>query len=107
MSDPCRMMEAFPREKEEFDMFATQAEAHLEYHRNTGVPIGLPCPWDACDPSELDDAEVEHLLAVQAANEAAAEAFANSPEAQATCQHGMSAWLCEGPSHYGMDDEGW
>ena len=21
-----------------------------------------------------------------------------------TCEHGLSAWLCEGPQHYWMDD---
>lgn len=29
---------------------ATEGEAHAEWHRNAGVPIGQPCPWDACDP---------------------------------------------------------
>ena len=85
-------------------MLATPAQAHLEWHRNSGVPVGLSCPMDACDPAALDDAEVERLLAVQAANAAAEEAFFDSEEAQATCEHGMSAWLCAGPGHYPMDD---
>lgn len=30
-------------------MMATPAEAHREWHRNTGIPIGTPgCPQDAC-----------------------------------------------------------
>ena len=30
---------------------ATEAEAHVEWHCNSGVPVGQgPCPWDACDP---------------------------------------------------------
>jgi hypothetical protein len=36
---------------EEFGPKATQSEAHAEWHRNAGVPMGqAPCPWDACDP---------------------------------------------------------
>ena len=28
---------------------ATMADAHLEWHHNTGVPVGQPgCPQDAC-----------------------------------------------------------
>jgi hypothetical protein len=84
-------------------MMATMAEAHREWHWNSGTPIGLPCPWDACDPALLSEEEVQRLLKVQADNAAAEEAWADSPEANATCEHGMSAWLCEGPSHYGMD----
>lgn len=37
---------------------ATESEAHLEWHRNSGVPVGEPCPWDACDPDPRDDDEV-------------------------------------------------
>lgn len=84
-------------------MMATQAEAHREWHRNSGVPIGLPCPWDACG-HDLDSAEYERLIAIQEANEKAAEEWAESEEAQAVCEHGMSAWLCAGPGHYPMDD---
>lgn len=30
-------------------MFATMADAHREWHLNTGIPIGTPgCPQDAC-----------------------------------------------------------
>lgn len=32
------------------DRPATEAEAHVEWHLNSGVPMGQPCPWDACDP---------------------------------------------------------
>jgi len=85
-------------------MLATEAEAHREWHRNANVPMGFSCPWDACDPALLSEEEAQRLLAIQAANAAAEEEWANSAEAQATCEHGMSAWLCEGPSHYPMDD---
>lgn len=33
------------------DRVATESEAHAEWHRNAGVPMGTPgCPWDACHP---------------------------------------------------------
>jgi hypothetical protein len=84
-------------------MLATMAEAHNEWHANAGVPVGLPCPMDACDPSNLTDEEVQVLLDRKASIKAAAEAWEDSEEAQATCEHGMSAWLCSGPNHYPMD----
>jgi hypothetical protein len=32
------------------------ADAHREWHRNAGVPVGLgSCPWDVCDPSAYYD----------------------------------------------------
>lgn len=34
---------------------ATMDDAHREWHRNAGVPIGQPCPFDACDPYAYDD----------------------------------------------------
>lgn len=35
---------------------ATMGEAHAEWHRNSGNPIGLTvCPWDACDPQAAHD----------------------------------------------------
>jgi len=47
---------------------ATQSEAHIEWHLNSGVPVGQPCPWDACQPDEhgYEDEEayqafVQHL----------------------------------------------
>lgn len=34
-------------------MYATMADAHREWHLNTGVPMGQPgCPQDACHPPE-------------------------------------------------------
>lgn len=37
-------------------MLATMGEAHSEWHRNAGVPMGQPgCPQDACDPYPEDD----------------------------------------------------
>lgn len=33
----------------DFAPLATEADAHLEWHRNAGVPVGTPgCPQDAC-----------------------------------------------------------
>jgi hypothetical protein len=88
-------------------MLATPEAAHREWHANAGVPIGLSCPMDACDPGMLDEEEVEALLAKQAAMKAEADAFFDSEAAQAVCEHGMSLWLCSGPSHYPMDNEDW
>jgi hypothetical protein len=36
---------------------ATEADAHREWHLNAGVPVGQPCPWDACDPAEEYEGE--------------------------------------------------
>jgi len=38
-------------------MLATMADAHREWHRNTGSPMGTPgCPQDACHlPDDVDD----------------------------------------------------
>lgn len=38
------------------DRIATESEAHAEWHRNAGVPMGTPgCPWDACHDDYPDD----------------------------------------------------
>mgnify|MGYP007039604440 CR=1 FL=1 len=43
-------------EEERTRPMATMADAHREWHRNTGVPMGQPgCPQDACDPWPFDD----------------------------------------------------
>lgn len=36
---------------------ATEAEAHVEWNLNAGVPMGQPgCPWDACHlPDDHED----------------------------------------------------
>ena len=35
---------------------ATESEAHAEWHRNTGVPMGTPgCPQDACHGEDSYD----------------------------------------------------
>jgi len=44
---------------ERFDQLATESDAHAEWHRNSGVPLGTPgCPQDAChideSPEECD-----------------------------------------------------
>lgn len=37
-------------------MMATESQAHREWHRNAGVPMGTPgCPQDACHPVEEYD----------------------------------------------------
>lgn len=37
---------------------ATMSDAHSEWHRNAGVPMGTPgCPQDACHP--IDDYDME------------------------------------------------
>jgi hypothetical protein len=44
-----------PRD-DDFPSLATMAEAHAEWHRNTGVPMGTPgCPQDACHADEYED----------------------------------------------------
>ncbi len=41
---------------------ATEAEAHREWHWNTGNPIGrTTCPWDACHPLE-DEPDITHVI---------------------------------------------
>lgn len=42
-----------------YEPYATEADAHREWHRNTGVPIGTPgCPQDAChDEPDYDGNE--------------------------------------------------
>lgn len=49
-------------------MLATQSDSHREWHLNSGVPVGLPCPWDACDPANLDDATLRRLSRVHQIN---------------------------------------
>ena len=52
------------------DRPATESEAHAEWHRNAGVPMGQPgCPWDACHdyPGSSEEAEgLEELAAWEA-----------------------------------------
>ena len=109
---------------------ATQAEAHLEWHRNSGVPVGFPCPWDACDPEDLDPADRRRLarqrdvnmahidrgevgdtvircagcgeVHLSVANVHACQIGQDLPDVYvpSLCEHGMSADLCAGPGHY-------
>lgn len=38
-----------------FAPMATMSDAHSEWHRNSGNPMGTPgCPMDACHPPEPD-----------------------------------------------------
>lgn len=41
---------AFAAEDDGYDYVATEADAHREWHRNTGEKYG--CPQDACHPPE-------------------------------------------------------
>ena len=48
---------------DDFGEVATMNDAHREWHRNTGVPMGQPgCPQDACDPyhGDYDDADEQY-----------------------------------------------
>ena len=60
------------------DHVATESEAHAEWHRNAGVPIGPrggSCPWDSCgwaldyeaDLAEAAEAQAEERREVQTA----------------------------------------
>lgn len=41
--------EGFDDYDDRFSRVATEAEAHVEWHLNAGVPMGTPgCPQDAC-----------------------------------------------------------
>lgn len=51
-------------------MLATMADAHREWHTNSGVPMGLTCPWDACDPGMLEPSELRRLNRIAAINAA-------------------------------------
>ena len=47
-----------------FTPAASEAEAHLEWHRNAGVPLGTPgCPWDACHDDDGYDAYQAEIAA--------------------------------------------
>lgn len=58
----------FGDEADDFGPPATEAEAHLEWHRNSGVPVGEPCPWDACHSA--GEEAYEEYLAQQAEEDA-------------------------------------
>ena len=51
-------------------MMATPTDAHREWHTNSGVPMGLPCPMDACDPELLTPTELYVLTRQRSINEA-------------------------------------
>ena len=45
---------------EDFGPLATPGDAHREWHRNSGVPMGTPgCPQDACHMDDHDDPRYE------------------------------------------------
>lgn len=56
-----------PDEERGGGRLATDAEAHVEWHLNSGVPMGEPCPWDACH--SVTDDEYYEMLAEQEAHE--------------------------------------
>ena len=44
-------------------MLATMSDAHREWHRNTGIPMGLPgCPQDACHTDWMDETTLRRLV---------------------------------------------
>jgi hypothetical protein len=49
---------------DDYGPMATMSDAHSEWHRNTGVPMGQPgCPQDACHPpDDYDEIEAEQAL---------------------------------------------
>jgi L-fucose isomerase-like protein len=55
--------------------------------------------------AEFDPEGYAAAVAQMEANQAAEAEWAESEEAQAVCEHGLSAWLCAGPGHYPMDDD--
>jgi hypothetical protein len=55
-----------------------------------------------CGEHHAGAAGVRHCYA-EAQAKAEEEAFFASPEGQAQCEHGLSAWLCAGPGHYPDD----
>lgn len=41
---------------DEYGPLASMADAHREWHHNTGVPMGQPgCPQDACHPIDEEE----------------------------------------------------
>jgi hypothetical protein len=42
-------------DSDDYAPLATMSDAHSEWHRNAGVPMGQAgCPQDACDPGMYD-----------------------------------------------------
>jgi hypothetical protein len=53
-------MASWYEDREESRM-ATESEAHLEWHLNSGVPLGTPgCPQDACHVDEPGSSHPEY-----------------------------------------------
>lgn len=56
--------------EDEYVPQATMADAHAEWHRNAGIPMGTPgCPQDACHPTEPDEYAPQDLVCLNAAPE--------------------------------------
>lgn len=85
-------------------MLATMAEAHAEWHRNAGIPIGMPgCPQDACHVPDFDTDEEYEAWYAQFVVDAPVDSddFDLGDE---DCPHGLSARLCADPiNHYPAD----
>ncbi len=76
---------------------ATEADAHREWHRNAGVPIGEYggfCPWDACG----------HGLDMQYEAEAAAQEDPDAADASAAAYWGAEAIRQAPPHPWGGDE---
>lgn len=92
--DPYELAEwEFEHDRMYGDQPTSWSDAHAEWHRNAGVPMGQPgCPWDACDlPYEPDpDFIVENhgSLCLLDARTDAARAWVSEhidPDAQTWC----------------------
>jgi hypothetical protein len=71
-----------------FAPLATMADAHREWHRNAGVPIGQPgCPQDAC---HVDDYDEDFGTPVRMAK--CGHCKNRLPVAVIRVHHGLSAW---------------
>ena len=85
-------------------MLATPGSAHAEWHRNAGVPLGMPgCPQDACHIPDFDTDEEYEAWYAQFGKKAV-EVPLDEDDFGPDCPHGLSASLCRDPiSHYGSD----
>ena len=78
--------------------YATEAEAHVEWHLNSGVPMGTPgCPQDAChdEPDDYDDEPPYGSFP----EESGAEDLRGAPYSEALREAGARTWveLATGP----------
>lgn len=58
----------FGYDPDDYAPMATMSDAHAEWHRNTGVPMGQPgCPQDACHPYDDEPTSTEADLEMTSA----------------------------------------